>query len=258
MIGRLLSLFRKGPGAAKPSERRKHFFDAMPQAIYAVGDVHGCLDLLRNLEDRIYADGEAIAGEKWIVMLGDYVDRGPKSASVIDHLLSAPQAGFQRLCLAGNHEEAMLDFLKNPSTTHPWMNFGGNETLLSYGVNRLPSNAGKARMLIDSHMPLEHIQFLENLPSLIAVPGFCLVHAGIEPGVPLEKQSDRALLWIRPSPDMPPTDARIGQVVHGHTPVPEVEVASGRVNIDTGAYMSGRLSAARLTPDGGIKPISTI
>ncbi len=258
MIGKLLSLFGRRKPDSTPQARQKIFFDASPEVIYAVGDVHGCYDLLKQLEAQIKADAARFSGPKWIVMLGDYVDRGPKSASVIDHLLLPAGDGFTRYCLAGNHEEAMLDFLAAPSTRHPWLGFGGDETLRSYGISRLPSKRSEAAMLLESYIPDDHIAFLKRLPSLISVPGHCFLHACMEPHVPIAEQTDQTLLWMRPYDGMGAPPASVGRVVHGHTPVKQVEIGEWRINADTGAYMSGRLSAVRLTPDGNIAILSTV
>ncbi len=247
MIGNLLALLRRRRDPPVAARRTKQFFEEGPDHLYAVGDVHGCEDLLANLEEKIREDGRERAGSKWIVMLGDYVDRGPKSASVLDRLTGRPPEGFRRFCLAGNHEDVMLDFLKNPASDHRWLDFGGLETLYSYGIHKLPGNRQATLNVLHSHIPQEHITFLETLPSLLSVPGICLVHAGLRENVPLEEQKDEDLLWLRPRPAEASSVPKPFIVVHGHTPVPQVEVTSDRINIDTGAYMSARLSAVRLS-----------
>ncbi|WP_075290732.1 metallophosphoesterase family protein [Pararhizobium arenae] len=247
MIGNLWNLLQRKRPSQTVMQRRKHFLDQGPDHLYAIGDVHGCEDLLASLEAKIVADALARSGSKWIVMLGDYVDRGPKSASVLDRLTFRPPEGFQRFCLAGNHEEVMLDFLNNPSSDHRWLDFGGLETLYSYGIHKLPGSRQAIRNVLLSHIPQEHISFLETLPSLISVPGLCLVHAGIRENVSLEEQVDSDLLWLRPRPTEGNSASRNFTVVHGHTPVPDVEMIQGRINVDTGAYLSAKLSAVRLS-----------
>src|SRR6218665_1094709 len=125
MIGRLFRFLQGNSDPQPLVQRTKLLFDSAPDHVYAVGDVHGCDDLLESLEAKIRDDARARVGSKCLVMLGDYVDRGPKSASVLDRLTGRAPEGFRRVCLAGNHEEVMLDFLENPSVDHRWLDFGG-------------------------------------------------------------------------------------------------------------------------------------
>ncbi|MBW9063233.1 serine/threonine protein phosphatase [Rhizobium herbae] len=247
MIRGILDFLRGGPGTTTTAQRQKLFFEGGPDHIYAVGDVHGCDDLLGRLEDRIFEDCRRREGTKWLIMLGDYVDRGPKSASVLDRLIAKPRADIRRFCLAGNHEDVMLDFLRNPSHDHQWLDFGGRETLYSYGLQKLPASRPALRNLLQSRIPDEHVAFLESLPSMLSIPGFCFVHAGLRDGVPLADQSDADLLWLRPSASGKVVATSGIVTIHGHTPVARVEVGQARVNVDTGAYMSGILSAVRLS-----------
>src|SRR5690349_17356311 len=110
-------------------------FETWPAAVYAIGDVHGYLHQLQALEEQILADGAAIDGEKWIITLGDYVDRGPNVAGVVDHLLKPLPAGWRRIALFGNHEEAMLNYLHDPVTYGWWLVEGGAETIESYDID---------------------------------------------------------------------------------------------------------------------------
>lgn len=247
MIRGILDFLRGGSGTTATAQRQKLFFEGGPDHIYAVGDVHGCDDLLGKLEDLIFEDCRRREGTKWLIMLGDYVDRGPKSASVIDRLIAEPRADIKRFCLAGNHEDVMLDFLRNPSRDHQWLDFGGRETLYSYGLHKLPASRPALKNLLQSRIPDEHVAFLESLPSMLSIPGFCFVHAGLRDGVPLAEQSDADLLWLRPSASGKAVATNGIVTIHGHTPVARVEVGQGRVNVDTGAFMSGILSAVRLS-----------
>jgi serine/threonine protein phosphatase 1 len=217
-----------------------------PEVVYAVGDVHGCYALLRKLEEIILADGAKTSGEKLIVMLGDYVDRGAASADVLDHLLRRPPAGFVRACLVGNHEAMMLDYLANPTRKHIWLGNGGMETLRSYGVptEALSTQSGRQlRHLLDAYIPPEHLRLLERLNLTVSIRDTVFVHAGFRPGTAPERQSLQDLLWSRPG-DYPP--ATSGLVVHGHTPAADPVVTSHRICVDTGAFATGRLSAVRL------------
>jgi serine/threonine protein phosphatase 1 len=218
------------------------------ETIYAIGDVHGCLDLLVDIEAQIAVDAAGFAGDKLIVMVGDYVDRGPQSARLVDHLLRPPPAGFERICLVGNHEQIMLDFLAEPARTPEWLELGGRETLASYGAREAgtlrggqPGHAG----MLDYLVPAEHRAFLEALPVLLETPDHIFVHAGLRPGVPLARQTDADLVWTRT--DFATSYAEFGKlVVHGHTPRDEVLITPSRIALDTGAFATGVLSAVRL------------
>lgn len=223
--------------------RTRLSFQTWPAAVYAIGDVHGCLPELIELERRIEADATGPDGEKWIVMLGDYVDRGPYSAQVIEHLLRPPSAGLRRFCLIGNHEQMMLDFLQDPLTHAYWLDEGGVETLRSY---RLPPFAAP-----QGSIPGAHLQFLRELPISLSLPGWYFVHAGIRPGLSLAAQTDEDLIWIR-EPFLSARLPRGLRVVHGHTPGPVPVVTAYRICIDTQCFLSGRLTAARVTRNGAI------
>ena len=217
-----------------------------PEAVYAVGDVHGCYDLLLQLEAAIVADAASISGDKLIVMVGDYVDRGPRSASVLDHLSGPAPAGFERICLVGNHEAMMLRFAASPSRRNLWLDNGGIETLMSYGMRAddlQEASQRSLRTLIDFHLPSEHLEFLRGLALTLSLPGAIFVHAGVRDGVPLAQQTEHDLLWSRPSPELGHGDVL---VVHGHTPATEPVVTPTRICIDTGAFATGVLSAVRL------------
>ena len=247
MIHGIRDFLRGGAQAPSLKQRRKLFFDRAPDHIYAVGDVHGYDDTLGRLEDLIVADSRKRGGTKWLIMLGDYVDRGPKSSAVLTRLTTRPLVGIRRVCLAGNHEAVMLDFLGNPSADHHWLRLGGLETLSSYGLNRLPAGREEQQKLLRSLIPVAHLAFLESLPSMLQVPGYCFVHAGLKRGVAPADQKDADLLWLRPGASDNNVATNGFVTVHGHTPVAGVEIGAGRINVDTGIYMSGVLSAVRLS-----------
>jgi len=227
-----------------------------PALIYAIGDVHGCLDALRALEARIVADAAGTPGDKWIVMLGDYVDRGPNSAQVLDHLTARPPAGFSRICLRGNHDEAMLAAIEDPRAIETWIGWGIEATLASYGLSAAqiagltaPGRAAAKQQLLQAFIPDEHIAFLRNLPVMLTVPGYIFVHAGLRPGIETGRQQDRDLMWIRR--EFLDTDHDFGaMVIHGHTPVEAPELTPHRAGIDTACYASGVLTALRIDDDG--------
>ncbi|MGL3607187.1 metallophosphoesterase family protein [Rhizobium sp. G187] len=218
-------------------------------AIYAIGDVHGCHDSLLALEEKIRLDAEALDGRKLIVMLGDYIDRGPRSATVLYHLTASPPAGFDRICLRGNHDDAFLDYLEGDPAGDWFLDHGAMETMASYGVEL--ASAGpvtgsnhKLRELVRSAVPSSHLEFLRALPVMLTIGGDVFVHAGIRPGRPLVDQTDEDLMWIRRSfldlgPGLPV------RVVHGHSPMRQAHVGADRVSLDTHCHKTGRLTAAR-------------
>lgn len=229
--------------------------DMHDTAVYAVGDVHGCLDELLALERVIMRDAEGLPGRKLIVMLGDYVDRGPASAQVLDHLAAPPPPGFERICLSGNHEMVMLDYLEGRTGLAGWLAMGAEPTLLSYGIDheRLGAVYRSDRRIDDvvrAAIPAAHLAFLRSLPVMVETADFLFVHAGIRPGRPLERQADRDLVFIRE--DFYTAAHLLSRyVVHGHTPVRKAGREGMRVNLDTGAYFSGRLTALRLWRNKG-------
>ncbi|WP_372841070.1 metallophosphoesterase [Phaeovulum sp.] len=221
--------------------------------IYAIGDVHGRLDLYRELEARIASD--EVTGEKLVVLLGDMIDRGPDSAGMIDHLLAPPPAGLARLSLAGNHEDMALRFLRAPDPKAEWLAHGGVETLASYGIVRDFAEAQSLprkvlAMRVAAHVPQEHLDFLAAMPLFLHAGPFFLCHAGIDPALPLERQNRQTLLWSRrfATPEGPPPRglAPGGSVIQGHMPIARAEQRDWRINLDTGAYITGQLSAVRL------------
>jgi len=252
----LASTFRRFFGqsrTAPPQRARPHLVsESWPSAIYAIGDVHGCLAELTALERKIVEDASEVSGEKWIVLLGDYVDRGANSAGVLEHLLSPPPVGFTRFCLAGNHEAMMLDFVDAPGAASPWLKVGGLETLASYGIHAplaFWNNKRAAKALLNSSIPAEHLALLRKMPLYLSLPGTVLVHAGIRRGIALDDQVEDDLLWIREQ-FFSVENATDLRVVHGHTPSPEPVVTPSKIGVDTGAFVTGILTAVKLTPEG--------
>ncbi len=218
--------------------------------VYAVGDVHGRLDLLQQTERMIFRDLETRPVERALsIYLGDFIDRGPDSCKVVDYLLTAQSDGLQRRFLRGNHEETMLQFLEEPGIVESWRRYGGLETLVSYGVDvrELMRGAGaeEARQALRRALPGEHLAFLQNLETLLVIGDYCFVHAGLKPGVPLDRQTPESMLWIREEfMDFAGDFGKV--VVHGHTPVDEPARLPNRISVDTGAYLTGRLTTAVL------------
>jgi serine/threonine protein phosphatase 1 len=221
--------------------------------VYAIGDIHGRLDLLRSLHEQIRADWLTRPGARGtIVYLGDYVDRGSDSRGVVDDLLEAPPCGMTPVYLRGNHEQMLLDFLDG-GPSGMWLSNGGEATLSSYGLSR-PAIAG-GELLRDQFrhlLPRHHLEFLRALIPMYCIGDYCFVHAGVRPGVPLELQDINELIWIRGL--FLDSDTDFGKiVVHGHSITPQVEWRTNRIGIDTGAYLSGRLTC--LVLDGADRRI---
>lgn len=239
----------------RKARRQRVEIDLTDTVVYAIGDVHGCFKLLRSLEDKIVADATGLPGRKLIVMLGDYIDRGPDSAKVLDHLQATLPLGFERICLAGNHETQMLDYLDGRLSLERWLATGARSTLFSYDIDaeHLADLYGSGDRLDDyirATIPPEHIQFLRGLPIMAYSERFVFVHAGIRPGVPLLEQEDHDLLYIREA--FFEASRRLDRwVVHGHTPVDHPRIDGRRLGIDTGAFKSGRLTAVRIAGKQG-------
>jgi serine/threonine protein phosphatase 1 len=220
--------------------------------IYAIGDIHGRDDLLSELFTRIDEDLRArpIANSMQ-VLLGDYIDRGPNSRRVID-LLIARQRRRDVLFLKGNHEDCILRFLSDPTVLPAWQSIGGVHTLLSYGVMPArgddPESQQKVSIALREAMPDSHRRFIGGLALSFTCGDFFFVHAGVRPGIPLQRQSQRDLLWIRD--DFLLHEEGFGMVVvHGHTPLYKPDIRSNRINIDTGAYATGQLTCLVLEGD---------
>lgn len=221
--------------------------------VYAIGDVHGRLDLLDDMHAMIRDDARSAQGRRLVVVyLGDYIDRGPQSREVLDRLLDAPLAGVETVYLRGNHEEIMLGFLDFGIRGESWFTYGGRETLQSYGVAApLPTAESEfpaARAALRQALPARHRAFLDALKLSHREGDYLFVHAGVKPGVLLEAQEARELLWIRH--EFLDSDVDFGVcVVHGHTPEERPTVKSNRIGIDTGACWTGRLTCAVIEDD---------
>ena len=220
--------------------------------IYAVGDIHGRADLLESLLKRIDADLEEDPASLCVeVYLGDYIDRGPASREVIEQLVVRSRT-FRAVFLKGNHETYLTGFTANPVILGEWKQFGGLETLKSYGI--VPAinvdEHAQARLAatLRQELPVSHRRFLDNLRLSFTCGDFFFVHAGVRPGISLTKQREEDLLWIRH--DFLLCEEEFSKfIVHGHTPTPEPDIRPNRINIDTGAYATGRLTCLKLEDD---------
>jgi serine/threonine protein phosphatase 1 len=230
-----------------PSNSRGSRHPRVPEGvrIYAVGDIHGRADLLDGLLSRIDADlARAPVSRSVEIFVGDYVDRGPDSRQVIERLI-ARQRSHPVICLKGNHESFLAQFTNNPAILDDWQRVGGLETLMSYGlapsINADAATQTALAAALEQAMPQSHRQFLGELKSSFTCGDFYFVHAGVRPGVPLSDQREQDLLWIRN--EFLHCEDDFGKiVVHGHTPVPHIDIRPNRINIDTGAYATGKLS----------------
>ncbi len=217
--------------------------------IYAIGDVHGRADLLDRVFSSIDADLAANPANRPVhIFLGDYVDRGPASRDVLDLLISRERM-HETIFLKGNHEVLFLQFLHDPAVLEDWRQYGGFDTLMSYGLTP-PLNPSAEQLAalaaaLETAMPADHRRFLNRLIVSFTCGDFFFVHAGVRPGVPLGQQRQDDLLWIRD--DFLLHEGDFGKViVHGHTPVLKPDIRSNRINIDTAAYATGQLTCLGL------------
>ena len=225
--------------------------DAKPEAdtrVYAIGDVHGCADQLRELISLIDLDQQTRPSKNHkIIFLGDYVDRGPANREVIEYLIELKNSPRNVEFVLGNHDERILSFLEDPALV--WdnvMRWGGARTLEDYGIVPDPSeNEEQVSARFGNAFPDDHFAFLQSLPRFTSSGDYFFCHAGVRPDVPLSEQTDQDLIWIRY--DFLLHEGEFEKVVvHGHTPGDEPEVKTNRINVDTHCYESGVLTAVVL------------
>ncbi len=245
----LFQVLERWRGSAPPSAA------CLPQGlrVYAIGDIHGYSQLLESLARKVEADLQRNRPDQALaVFLGDYVDRGPDSAGVIERLV---QGRFPTpfVALRGNHEDLMMRALAHAGGMDPWCYSGGIETVASYGIEVARASGGKGlakirKDLLD-RLPEAHRDFLAATQLSFAVGDYFFVHAGARPRVPLDRQLDHDLLWIRD--EFSGSDFDFGKViVHGHTPHRRPEDEPRRINVDTGAFKSGVLTCVALEGTG--------
>lgn len=219
---------------------------------YAVGDIHGRSDLLADmiaLLEKRSIDDARLAGPPIVIFLGDYVDRGHDSAGVVGMLAVGKPRHCECRYLRGNHEQSLMAFLENPMANRGWLLQGGAETVMSYGVRPPPFNGSaeawrQAADELRARMPAAHLEFLNGLERYIELGDYAFVHAGVDDTRSLADQPDEALYWSRDS-FLSSKRSFSHRVVHGHTPVDRPYADARRIAVDTGAYASGTLTAAR-------------
>lgn len=244
-------LIQRPRPAPAPEARTVRRLPRVPDGVrvYAVGDVHGRLDLLREIEERIVEDLAASPRvvEPFVVYLGDYVDRGVDSRGVLQWLIDNPLlTGLSRVLLIGNHDLWLREFLRGQPVGASWIQFGGDATLASYGVRfditlPEPQRIAQAQKQLVDRFPTTHRELLHGLELAWSCGDYYFCHAGIRPGVPLDRQSPEDLLWIR-EPFLSWRGDPGKVIVHGHTVTEEPVVRPNRIGIDTGAYLTGRLT----------------
>ncbi len=236
-------MFRKLFGPKK--KKIVSFPPIAPDEPFAViGDVHGRADLLEKLLKEL---GDSIK----ILGIGDYIDRGEDSVQALLMMNSRKDI----ICLKGNHEKMMLDFLRNPLEKGPrWLKYGGLQTLAAFDVEGVTETTApdlliKARDHMMESMGEEILDWFATLPTSWQSGNVAVVHAGADPALPIDEQSERTLVWGHPEFGETPREDGVW-VVHGHTIVDQPVAKDGIISIDTGAYVTGRLTAAIVTSDG--------
>ena len=217
------------------------------ESVFAIGDIHGRLDLLEALLQRLDDEGAREAGAR-LVFLGDYIDRGPDIRGVVDRLVALKAERPNSVFLMGNHEQVFTQFIAAPEQRADWLDWGGEETLLSYGLRRIASfRADELGQELSARLPEAHRTFLADLPLSATSGDYFFAHAGVKPGVPLDQQTADDLLWIRePFHEAAPEARPEKVIVHGHHPVRKPLDCGWRIAIDTGAVYGGRLTAVAL------------
>lgn len=258
MLRRLFNRSPKAPTAAPVSP-------GLPPGVvvWAIGDIHGRLDLLERLLEAVALGDDPAAFDRLVlVFLGDYVDRGANSRGVIDRLVVLQDEGrYETHFLKGNHEDKMLEFLEDPSVGPAWCEYGGAEALRSFGLN-VPTMKHRVDAWASVSADLRHrlssrqLRFMRELETSVSIGGYFFAHAGARPGIALEDQSDHDLMWVRNSfLNDPDPFERV--VVHGHTPTAEPYADHRRIGVDTKAYETGVLTAVRLE-DRGLRFVQAV
>ena len=239
-------------GKAETAPGRKAGPPSIPEGrrIYAIGDVHGRRDLLDELMAQIAVDASTATDEDaTLVFLGDYVDRGPRSKEVLEFVADPAPDDFERIALMGNHEEMMLRYIDGTIPALHWLANGGDATLESFGIGgriELHDEDELQRERLRRAVGQKMLRFVRSLAKSWSCGDYFFAHAGVKPGVPLDEQADRDLMWIRE--EFLHAEDDFGKVVvHGHTPFFVPQVTQTRIGIDTGAFQTDRLTCLVLS-----------
>lgn len=230
---------------SKAPATKVHFDPPRAESLFSViGDVHGRIDLLERLVQKLPKEGT-------IICVGDLIDRGEHSDEVLRYVKDHDRIE----SLMGNHEFMLVDFLKDPETKgRRWIRNGGLQTLASYGVSGVTETSGgatliRARSALFEAMGEDLVRWVLALDCIAWSGNIAVVHAGADPALPLEEHDAQTLIWGHPAFRKTPRSDGFW-IIHGHTIVDEPKMANGRISVDTGAYATGRLSAAVVSPDG--------
>jgi serine/threonine protein phosphatase 1 len=231
------------------------------QRVYVIGDVHGCVVQLKGLKALIAADNaKRSSASVTLVYVGDYIDRGPDSKGVLDEV-QLPVSGIgATVCLKGNHEAMLQQFLRDPVRSRDWLHNGALETLASFGVDGEMAERGTelvaTRDALTAALTADRLEWLLNLPLHLQIGDYFFCHAGVRPGIALAAQSKNDLLWIR-EPFLNSGKDFGAMIIHGHTPGNEPEVRTNRINVDTACFATGRLTAAVIDGDAAVTFLNT-
>ena len=226
--------------------------------IFAIGDIHGCLNELVSLQKKIFSYPKFEKENDLIVYIGDYIDRGPNSKEVIDHILKLQRENINSIFLMGNHEQVMIDFLFNDiNNLRYWINLGADKTFRSYDIEIADfikdgfedHNIVKLRKFFLEKISKEHINFFNDLKLSYTIDNYFFVHAGIDPNKTLEEQTKEDFLWSR-SREFYDKSFKFNKIIiHGHTPEKEIVNLPYRINVDIGCFFSGKLASVLLNKD---------
>lgn len=240
MIKKLLNMWRLNNSSNAKTQAKER--------LYVIGDIHGRIDLLMDMIALIEDDAKKVNQPIHLIFLGDYIDRGPNSAQVLDYLNHFIPQWAKITYLRGNHEQLILDVIDGTAKDaemEAWLYHGGRETLASYGIGTstvYSDDKDAIRAALIHAMPSNHQLFLRNTHFSKITGPYIFVHAGLRPGIPLDQQTPQDLLWIR-EPFLSFNGDFGAIVVHGHSIRREVDNRANRIGIDTGAYATGRLTA---------------
>ncbi len=251
MFKKIRSMLRADKSPFVPSRSTIDTVIAPDEPFFAIGDIHGCLPQMRALLAQLDGPGPRI-------FLGDYIDRGPQSAQVLSELFALQiEDPDDFVCLKGNHEVMLLDFIDDPlGRGARWLKFGGLDTLASFGIttDAAVEDELDAAMALERALPDGMAQWLRALPLRWSSGNVHCVHASMNPDKAPHEQSENAILWGHPDFFAKPRNDN-QCVIHGHTIVPQGTVCDGRISVDTGAYLGGLLTAAAVS-DGKASFIS--